>query len=217
VSEVLICILLTLGALLGLILLPPIHFDVSGEYAESLNLQGRVRWAGGWLSFEIIRGQGIYQCSLGFLGLKKAIPKSEKKTPSQKKPHTRKRRSSANGNILSFVNPQLFFAVKDVLFKLVQSLHLDLNLSGTYGFDDPSLTGVTMGVIATLNRGSNAIDLNPDFTKAVVDIRGRIRGWVSPLQIIAICVGFFLKKPVRAIWWPKIKFRKKQKEAVQYA
>jgi hypothetical protein len=190
---------------------------VGGEYAESLKLQGRVRWAGGLLRLELIRSEGIYQCSLGFLGLKKAIPKSEKKTPSRKKPRTKKRRASSNGNILSFVNPQLFFAVKAVLFKLVQALHLGLNLSGTYGFDDPSLTGITMGVIATLNRGSKSIDLNPDFTKAVVDIRGRIRGWLSPFQIIVIGVKFFLKKPVRAIWWPKIKFRKKQKEAVQYA
>lgn len=215
-SEVVTGILLTLGVLLGLILLPPIHFDAGGEYADRLNLQGRGRWAGGLLSLEIIRSEGRYQCSLGLLGLKKAIPKSEKKTPSSKKPRTRKRRASSNGNILSFVNPSLFFAIKAVLFKLVQALHLGLDLAGTYGFDDPSLTGVTMGVIATLNSGSNAIDLNPDFTKAVVDIRGRIWGWVSPFQIIVIGVGFFLKKPVRAIWWPKIKTRKKQKEAFQY-
>ncbi|PKM78118.1 MAG: hypothetical protein CVU90_03600 [Firmicutes bacterium HGW-Firmicutes-15] len=216
-SEVLIYILLTLGVLLGIILLAPIHLDILGEYAESLSFQGRVRWAWGLFSFEVIRSEGRFHWSLGFLGLKKAKPKSIRKTPGRKKLRTEKKPGGSSGNISSFINLQLFTALKVVFRKLVRALHLELNLTGTYGFEDPSLTGVTVGVIAALNRGSSSIDLNPDFTRALVDIRGSVRGWFIPFQILTICVVFSLKKPVRAIWWPKIKYRKKQKEAVQYA
>jgi len=208
---------------LAIISLAPIHFDIWGEYADSVSFQGRVRWAGGLLGFEILRREGNFHWTLGIFGLKKSKPETaEKKTPkNEKNPKSEKRqaqkgRDKSIGNIASFLNLQLFKAVKDVFHKLVGALHLDLNLSGTYGFDDPSLTGVTVGFIAALDRGSSSIDLTPDFSREVVDVRGSIKGWIIPLQILAICVVFLLMKPVRAIWWPRIKFRKKQKEAVQY-
>jgi len=223
VSEVLIYTLITLVALLGIVLLAPFHFDFLGEYAENLSLQGRVRWAGGLLTIEIIRSEGKFDWAVSILGIKRSNPIGEEKTPKEKKPSkSKKERAESRGgdsstNISSFLNLQFLTAVKDVFHKLMRTLHLVLNLSGTYGFDDPSLTGVTLGMIAALNRGGNSIDLHPDFIRAVVDIRGSMRGWVIPLQILAVGIVFLLKKPVRAIWWPKIKFRKKQKEAVQYA
>jgi hypothetical protein len=222
VSEVLIYILFILGAVVGLILLAPIHFDFGGEYTESLTFQGRMRWAGGMLSFAIIRREGIFHWALGIFGLKKPSPMSASKTrkskkpPKREKPRTNKEGGNSFGNISSFLNLQLFTAVKDVFHQLVRALHLELNLSGTYGFDDPSLTGVTVGLIAALERGSSSIDLNPDFTRAVIDLRGSLQGWIFPVQILAIGIVFSLMKSVRAIWWPRIKFRKKQKEAVQY-
>jgi hypothetical protein len=210
-------ILIILGVLLGIILLAPFHFDFGGEYKESLNLQGQVGWAGGLLKIRIIRSEGIFHWSLGFLGLKKSNPVGTRKNISPQKPRAEKKRAGSTGNLTSFLNLQLFTAVKVVFRKLVRGLHLRWNLSGIYGFDDPSMTGVMIGVIAALNGGSSSLDLNPDFNRAVVDIRGSIRGWFSPLQILAICIVFALKKPVRAIWWPKIKIRKKQKEALKYA
>ena len=216
-SAVLIYILVTLGALLGIILLVPINFGFRGEFAESLSFQGQVGWAGGLFRLEIIRSEGILHWAMSFLGMKKSIPKSAKETPASKKPPTKKKVSRSTGSISTYINRQLFAAVKVVLRKLVQSLHLNLNLSGTYGFDDPSLTGVTAGLIAAIFGKSASIELKPDFTEAVVDVKGSIRGWFIPLQIVVICIVFSLSKPVRAIWWPKIKFRKKQKEVVKYA
>jgi hypothetical protein len=154
---------------------------------------------------------------LGILGLKKPIEKSASKAPGKKKPRTEKGGGGSSVNIASFINRDLFVAIKVAFRQLVRALHFDLNLSGTYGFEDPSLTGFTVGVISAANRGSRSIDLNPDFTREVVDMRGGIRGWVIPLQIMAICIVFLFRKPVRAMWWPKIKFKKKQKEAVRYA
>jgi len=223
VSAVLIYILLAFIALLGLLLLAPIHFDIGGEYAESLRFQGRVRWAGGLLSLEILHREGKFYGALGIFGLEKAIsirggkkPKSEENIKSNKL-FSQKGDGKSVGNISSFLNLQLFTAVKNVFHRLVRALHLGLILSGTYGFEDPSLTGMAVGLLAALNIDNSSIDLSPDFTRAVVDMRGSFKGWIIPLQILVIGIVFLLMKPVRAIWWPKIKFRKKQKEAVQYA
>jgi hypothetical protein len=223
VSTVLICILWCLVALLGLIILAPLHFEVEGEYAESLSFQGQVRWAGGLLSFAMVRREGTFQWSWSFIGVKMAATEKKGKTDKiekashRKKPDTQKGKGDSGGSISSYLNPQLFMAVKEVIFKLLRALHLRVNVSGTYGFDDPSLTGMTMGLMSALNSRKNTIDLTPDFTREIFDIRGSMAGWIIPLQILVIAIVFLLMKPVRAIWWPKIKFRKKQKEAVQYA
>jgi hypothetical protein len=223
VIVVLIYILLVVVCLLGLVLLAPIQFAVEGEYAERVSIQGRLRWTGGLLRFEIIYSEGKFKGSWGILWMKKLNPmkagkRSKKEKPSQaKKPRTSKEGSKSNGNISSFLNPELFRIVKDVFHKLLQALHLRMNLSGTFGFDDPALTGLMAGLIGAIGRGASSIDLTPDFTSTVVDMRGTIQGWIMPLQILVIGIVFMLMKPVRAIWWPKIKFRKKQKEAVQYA
>jgi len=50
--------------MLGLILLAPLHFDLEGEYAESLSFQGRVRWAGGLFNFAMIRREGTFHWAL---------------------------------------------------------------------------------------------------------------------------------------------------------
>lgn len=215
--EVLIDILLALVALLGIILLAPFHFDFGGEYEQRLSFRGQVRWAGGLFSLEIMRRVGKMQMTLGFFGLKKPISNMGKKEPKKKKPNRKKGLTDSIGNLSSFITRQLFTAVKVVFSKLVQALHLGLNLSGIYGFDDPSLTGVMAGVIAALNIGRSSEYLNPDFTGAVAEIQGSMRGWFIPLQILVIVLLFLLKKPVRAIWLPKRKFNKKQKEDVQYA
>lgn len=199
---------------MAIVLIAPIHFSFGGDYAQKLNLQGRITWAGGLISLEMILNEGKTHLSFGLLGLKKAISVPEKKAAPKKK------RSSGKGplgNISSFINRQLFTAVKVVLQKLLRALHLHFNLSGLYGFDDPSLTGVMVGTIAALNLDNSSIALDPDFTRAVIDIKGSFRGWFIPLHILAIGIVFLFKKPVRAIWWPKIKFKKKQKEDVQYA
>ncbi len=221
--QVLLYILYTLAVLLGIILLAPIHFDFGGEYAQSLSFQGRMRWAGGLLGLEIDHREGKFNGALGIFGLKKTISirsgktANSEKTSKSQKTHSPKKDNDSGSNISSFFNLQLFTAVNNVFHQLVRALHLRLNLSGTFGFDDPSLTGVTLGLISTFDRGSGSLDLTPDFTRAVVDMRGSFKGWMIPLQILVIGIVFLLMKPVRAIWWPKIKFRKKQKGAAQYA
>ena len=136
-SGFLIGFLLTLGIILVIILLAPIHLEVSGESAEDFNFQGRFSWIWGLLSIEIIRSKGIFHWSLGGLGLKKAMPKNRKETPGKKKTRATKKRASSFGKISAYINQQLFAAVKAVLLKLIRALHLKFNLSGTYGFDDP--------------------------------------------------------------------------------
>lgn len=217
-SAILLDVLLVIGILLIAILLVPIHFYFQGGYAQRVNFQGRIRWTGGFLSLDITRSEGKIQTSLGLLGIKKHMSPGAGTSRKDQKPSPEKGREKSSGNnIMDFISRQLFAAVKDLLGKLIRAWHLNINLAGIYGFEDPSLTGIVMGLIATFQYVSGSIDLSPDFTEAVVDIQGSIRGWFVPLQVLVIALVFIFKKPVRALWWPKIKIKRKQKEAVQYA
>ncbi|HWP95432.1 MAG TPA: hypothetical protein VN426_01135 [Syntrophomonadaceae bacterium] len=215
-STVLIYCLSILAVLLAAVILAPIQYCLLGEYAQGFDFRGRIRWAGGFFSFEMIRSDRKVHLSLGLMGIRKNISPGAGKSTKTEKPSPKKGREKSFGNIMAFINRQLFTALKNLLGKIIRALHLNMNLSGTYGFEDPSLTGMVMGLIATLPGIGGSIDLHPDFTQSIVDIRGSIRGWFVPLQILAIGVVFIFKKPVRALWWPKIKIRRKQKEVVQY-
>jgi hypothetical protein len=210
-------ILIAVLALLIVLLSVPFHFGFQGEYAEALNFQGRVAWAGGLISFLMVRKEGKTHLSYGILGFIKEVPATEKKDSWQKRTSAKKGVVDYLGNLSLYLNRQIFAVVKVLLKRLRGALHLHLNLSGIYGFDDPSLTGMMMGAIAALGIRNNTVNIDPDFTGAVIDIKGNFRGWFVPLHILAIIVIFLFKKPIRAIWRPKINFRKKQKEVFKHA
>ena len=77
-GGIIIGILLSLGILLAIILLAPIHLEVSGEHAEGFNFLGRFNWVWGLLSIEIIRSKGIYHLVFGWSGTKSRCPKTAK-------------------------------------------------------------------------------------------------------------------------------------------
>lgn len=220
-TEVLLYVLIALAALLGVILLVPVHIDFGGEYAQTLSFHGRLKWAGGLLSLDLKHNEGRLELTPGCLGLKKTFKKAaeEKKQPGGKESRSgKKKRKVQSDSLLSFLNLRLLSAVNKSIRRLLRALHLKVKLSGVYGFDDPSLTGFVLGVMTALGTVKNySIDLKPEFAGEAVDLRGWIQTWFIPFHILFIVLGLILKRPVRAIWWPKIKNSKKHKEAVQYA
>lgn len=220
-TEVMFYVLIALAALLGVILLAPVHIDFRGEYAQTLSFHGRLRWAGGLLSLDLRHGEGRLELTPGCLGLKKTLKNAEeKKQPGGLKLRSGKKKRKGQSEIspLSFLNLRLLQAVYESIRRLLRALHLNMKLSGVYGFDDPSLTGIVLGVMTALNTGmSYSIDLKPEFAGEAVDLRGDIKAWFIPLHILIIGLRLIFKKAVRAIWWPKIKNSRKHKEAVQYA
>jgi len=113
------------------------------------------------------------------------------------------------------LNRSLIASFTHLLRSLVRALHLDVNLSGRYGFEEPDITALAALLIRFLGRGS-VLNLTPDYSQAIADISGYIRGRVIIAQVLGIGMRFLFSKPVRAIWWPKIKLKRKRKEIIQY-
>lgn len=194
----------------------PWRFDFQGSYAElSMGVEGRVSWAWGLLCLDAYNREGGLDLSASLLGYKRQLPpRSSKKPPVQAKPARKGNQGGAG--IASYINWQVFAAVRAFLQKLRDALHLRLNLSGLYGFDEPDLTGITLGALAMMANTNVRLDLKPDFTRGVLELEGGLQGWLIPLHIIGIVIGFLFKKSIRAIWLSQLKFNKKSKEVPGY-
>lgn len=82
-----------------------------------------------------------------------------------------------------------------------------MHLYGTYGFDDPSLTGIVSGIAGIIKSiiPHARIQLTPDFTQEIIDLDFRAEGSMVVGSLAFQTVRTVLKKPVR-----KILFRKKK-------
>jgi hypothetical protein len=80
-------------------------------------------------------------------------------------------------------------------------------LYGTYGFDDPSLTGMVSGAAAIIKAiiPNARVGLYPDFTREVLDLDFRAEGSMTVGSLAYQTIKTALKKPVR-----KILFRRKK-------
>lgn len=132
----------------------------------------------------------------------------------------RKKRHGLNLTAISAVlSRQLLLAALGYLKRLFKSFRLQLRLSGVYGADDPALTGLLAGVLAALQAGQYNLDLDADFSGAVIDIAGEASGRIVPIVIIWLTIRFLLAEPARRFWWAQLKkkfIRKKSKEVPQY-
>jgi hypothetical protein len=82
-----------------------------------------------------------------------------------------------------------------------------MHLYGTYGFEDPSLTGIICGVTGIIKSiiPHARIHLTPDFTREVIDLDLRAEGSMVIGNLAYQTIRTVLKKPVR-----KVLFKKKK-------
>jgi hypothetical protein len=82
-----------------------------------------------------------------------------------------------------------------------------LHLYGTYGFEDPSLTGLAcgaLGIIRTILPEAR-LNLNPVFDEEVLDLDFRVQGSMTAGSLAYQTVRTVFKKPVRKVIFNKKK------------
>jgi len=90
-----------------------------------------------------------------------------------------------------------------------------LELSGIYGFEDPSQTGFATGGISILAQFIHPriiINAKPDFTRQVIDITLLVKGKIIVITILIPVLKFLFCKPVWGIIKPLIFPKRKRKQ-----
>ncbi|MGI6584572.1 MAG: DUF2953 domain-containing protein [Gracilibacteraceae bacterium] len=214
IFKVFLYVLLFLLGLAALLLIIPINYRGQVLTAGGLRTQLNLSWAGRLfgINAEIegqdlditlqVLGKNTYNVKSKGTGTKKEKPeqkpeKAEKEKKEQRRPSLRELTDKAVINeILGYFKRVLNIAKPKYV-----------HLYGTYGFDDPSLTGMVSGAAAIIKAiiPNARVGLYPDFTREVLDLDFRAEGSMTVGSLAYQTIKTALKKPVR-----KILFRRKK-------
>lgn len=206
-------LLVILGIFLCLLIIP---FNYSGQVmaADGLKIQVAVGWAWKLLGINAeIEGEAV-DVTL------RVLDKRVYRIKNREKVKREEQESKASQEKEKEKKKGRGFGIKDIADKALINEILEyckrvlniakpkyMHLYGTYGFDDPSLTGMVCGATGIIKSiiPHARLHLTPDFTQEVMDLDLRAEGSMVVGSIAYETIRTVLKKPVR-----KILFRKKK-------
>ncbi|HYE84606.1 MAG TPA: DUF2953 domain-containing protein [Clostridia bacterium] len=206
-------LLLILGLLMLLIIIP---FNYSGQVLAAGGFKVQLSFGWAWKLLGInaeIEGEAV-DISLRVLDkrvyrLKNRKPEEAEKQAEQKPEKEEKEKKRGKGpGIRDFADKALIREVLDYIKRVLDIAKPKyFHLYGTYGFDDPSLTGVVCGATGIIrNLIPNArLNLTPDFTQEIIDLDLRAEGSMTVGSLAYQTLRTAFKKPVR-----RILFRRKK-------
>lgn len=214
ILKIFLYVLLSLLGLVALLMIIPINYRGQVLTAGGLRTQLNLGWAGRLFGINAeIEGQdlditlqvlGKNACKLKSrgTGTKKEKPeqkpeKAEKEKKEQRRPSLRELTDKA------VINEILGYSKRVLNIAKPKYVHL----YGTYGFDDPSLTGMACGAAAIIEAmiPYGRIRLYPDFTREIIDLDFRAEGSMVLGNLAYQTLRTAFKKPLR-----KILFKKKK-------
>ena len=207
---VMLIILLILLFILLLILFVPFQYLLNGKVHDSAEGKVEIRWIFGLIKIIICKYEEKPEIKIIICGLniynkkltKKIITKKHKETKKEHKPRT---------NIGKKLIIELFKYFKDVI-NIVKPKYF--RISGVYGFEDPSLTGMLLGLISIIKGAvSNAqinaqIYVEPVFEEETIKVEAEIYGNIKVWVICYRTLKLIIKKEVRQILLKKSKLLK---------
>lgn len=198
-----------------LILLLSVPFNYSGEFqlADGIRVRCDVGWAWRLIHVAVDVADGENDVSVYILN--RRILKIKQKTGEEiEEAGGEKKAEEENGGKKERRGPSLKeltdkCLINEVLAYLKKILKLAkpkyFHLKGTYGFDDPSLTGMTCGVLSIIRSciPNAKIYMNPSFTEEVFELEAAAEGSMIAGILTYETIRMIFKKPVRRIVFKK--------------
>lgn len=221
ILKILLNLFLALIALLITLLIVP--FTYSGEAAviEGLSYSYRIGWFWDLLN---IRGSsdGELQKTAVYLGNKRLFTvdtkKKEKDKPEEEEDEEKKKdikKAKSENNLRSMFEVKFIKETFEFLKKILRQLKpKNLHLKGVYGFEDPSLTGMTAGFIYNLQAlvPQSRIQLEPCFIDEVFELEAEVDGKIAVGKLAYDTARFLLKPDIRKKIFKKSKKVKQRRK-----
>lgn len=193
--------------LLGLLFVP-FDYNFNGYVNESIYGKGIAKWLFGLTKFTIYKEkeESHIKVKFNFCGLSMPVSKIKKiNIKNEDKKKNSKKSSNRRIKITKKLIGICYKYFKDMM-NIVKPKHV--NVSGTYGFDDPSITGIVCGIISIINAAvpNGVINVEPEFEDEVYDIEIKVKGRIIGCIILFKTLRFVMNKEVR-----KNIFSKKEK------
>lgn len=206
---ILLCILLSI---LMLILFIPFEYFLNGKINDNAEGEIEIRWIFRLFRIVICKYEEKPEMKIIICGLniynKELIKGTNTKENKTSPKHERsKKELKPRRNIGKNLIIELFKYFKDII-NIVKPKHF--RISGVYGFEDPSLTGMLLGVISII-KGTvpNAqIYVEPFFEEENINIEAEIYGDVKVCIICYRTLKLLIKKDVRKKYLKSLKLLK---------
>lgn len=193
-----IILLIILGLIL-LILIAPFKYSALVLIKEKININLYLNWV--ILKVEFLIGEKKPNVKIYIFGkFIKFVSDFPKKIKLEKKSKT-KTKTKIPGKEF-FI--QMFSLTKEV-FKVIKPKKFIAK--GTYGFEDPSITGILSFVLIFITEvmPQAQIDLNPVFEEETMNVEISTYGRVSLITLIFLMIKYVFKKEVRKVLFHKSK------------
>jgi hypothetical protein len=200
-------ILYLLAALLFILLtLLIVPFSYKGEAAvdDGVTFSYKVGWFWNLLNVRGSKSEESQKSEV-YLGSRRLFTvktKAEVEKASEEDDETKEAKKAAKkeNNLKSMFDINLIKEGLNYLKKIVKQISPKyLHLYGTYGFDDPSITGMTAGFIYTLQNiwPQSKIQLQPSFTEEILELDLKATGNIYAGKLVWDTARFLLKKDIR--------------------
>jgi hypothetical protein len=225
ILKIILDLFLALIALLTTLLIVPFTYRGEAAVMDGVSYSYRIGWF--WNLFNV-RGSsdGDMQKTEVYLGSRKLFTVDTKKKDTEKeKPKDEKEadeedekdreKAKRENNLKSMFEVKFIKEAFEFLKKILRQLKpKHLQLKGVYGFEDPSLTGMTAGFIYTLQAivPQSRIELRPCFTDAVLELEAEANGKIRVGKLAYDTARFLLKPDIRKKIFKKSKKVKQKRK-----
>ena len=205
IFKIILILLFILLSILLLMLFIPFEYLLNGKIHDSADGKVEIRWIFGLIKIIICKYEEkpeikVIICGVNIYNKKliKNINTINKKSKKENKPRI---------NIGKNLIVELFKYFKDII-NIIKPKYF--RISGIYGFEDPSLTGMLLGIISIIKGAvPNAqIYVKPDFEEDNINIEAEICGDIKVFVICYRTLKLIIKKEVRQILFKKSKLLK---------
>lgn len=213
ILKIILYLFAALLLILVTLLIVPFTYKGEAEVYGGITFSYRIGWF--WNLFNIRGTRGEEQQTTAvYLANKKlfTVKTPKNKEEEQEEPDEAKVKEAEgkkDNDLKSLFDTKLIKEAFSYLNKVVRQISPKyLHLYGTYGFDDPSITGMTAGFIYTLQGvwPQSRIHLQPSFIEEIIELELKAAGRVYAGKLVWDTGRFLLKPEVRT----KV-FKKKKK------
>lgn len=189
-----------------LIVLIPFEYFFIGKINDGIEGKVEIRWIFGLIRVVIIKAEENPQLIINVCRINIYNKKLVKKTYIKKQWKLKKENKLKKGFKFKNIGKQslieLFTYSKDIFNSIRPKC---LKIVGIYGFHDPSLTGILLGLISILSEAIPyaQINMEPSFNEEVINAEVQVDGDIKVYVLLYKTIKLLMKKEIRQILFKK--------------
>lgn len=208
ILKIFLILMLLLLSILVLILFIPFNYFMKGKIDGHIGGSVETRWLFGLVKVIVYKYEDKPKIKIVICGLqvfsKELIEDNERKEKKPDKKEKSKKKSKSKRSFGKDLILEFFKYFKDII-NIVKPKYF--KISGVYGFEDPSLTGMLLGLISIIKGAvpKAQIYMEPDFEEEFINIEVEINGDIKVCVICYRTLKLIIKKEVRKFLFQKSK------------